>query len=200
MRTASTDLGRSQATNSADTANVTALITSVFTGPSAATSSPATGPPTSRALRSSASKVPTARSSGTWARSAISGSSDDRAVRPGVSNMPVAKISSINAQNGSPTVAASTGTARIVAPPIKSVTMLVRRYPARSTRTPPSVPPTTTGSTAKNAATPVSDALPVVSSTYSGSAMNVIMLPVSDTACAASRPVSGTRRPFTRRS
>ncbi len=124
---ASTERGTSHATSRAEIPNVTALTTMVFTGPRNTTRKPATGPPTRRAPRSRASNVPTARSSGTSARSASSGRSAERADWPGVSNMPVAKIRMNKAHNGSPTVAARTGTARIVAPPIRSVTTLARR-------------------------------------------------------------------------
>ena len=66
--------------------------------------------------------------------------------------------------------------------------MLARRYPSRSTITPPSADEITNGSSEKNPTSPVSATLPVDWSTNQGIASCVSRLPVIEIAFAASRP------------
>jgi hypothetical protein len=149
----------------AETAKVAALTNRVATGPTRATRSPAAEAPMSRAKRSMPSRRPTLRSMRTPARSVNAGSITRRAVCPGVSSSPAAKTSASRAQNGRPTVSAKTGMASTVMPLTRSATIAARRCPTRSTTTPPSGPPMTTGAVAKNAAMPTSSPDPPILST-----------------------------------
>jgi hypothetical protein len=146
--------------SSADTAKVAAFTNSAAMGPTSATSSPATDAPISLANRSEPSSRPTLCSSRTPARAVRSGSMMRRAVWPGVSSRPAANTSSRSAQNGRPTVSASTGMVSTASPLTRSATMAARRWPTRSTTTPPRAPPITIGAVAKNAATPTSTPVP----------------------------------------
>jgi hypothetical protein len=157
--------GTNAQVSSAERAKVAALTNSAATGPTSATSSPAIEAPMSLAKRSDPSSRPTLCSRRTPARSVSSGSITRRAVWPGVSSRPPANTSARSAQNGRPTVRARIGMASTVTPLITSALRAARRWPTRSTTTPPSAPPTTTGAVAKNAATPTSTPVPPCAST-----------------------------------
>ena len=147
----------------------------------------ATGAPSMRAPRATASYAEVAFSSSVPDIAARFGSSAPRAVSPGVANIDRRNTRSSSCQNASPTVACSNGTSPTMPALTRSEPTLARRWPIRSANVPLNAADSTIGSVDAPAAMPVLVALPVVCRTNHGMARNVRMLPVMETALAASR-------------
>jgi hypothetical protein len=85
-------------------------------------------------------------------------------VDPGVSSRLLRKTSARSRGKGNAPSAARMGMASTVTLLAASATTLDRRHPNRSTRTPPSAPPTTIGTVAKTPTIPVANGEPVTES------------------------------------
>ena len=178
----------------AETMKLTASSQSAVVDPRVATRTPPSGAPTSTEPRAMAPWRPVARSIRTSPSSATSGRSASRAVTPGASSSAPTNTSAITCQTSIPERASTSGMAATASALATSAATLVRRNPSRSTSAPPKNAEMTTGRNEKNAVNPVSAALPVSSSTSHGIAIRAIVLPVFETASAASSATIGVRR------
>lgn len=168
-----------------------ALRTSAVSGPNSATTAPPTAGPTVEARRSVTPVIPVARSSGTRARSAASGTMISLARSPGPRAAPISATRPSSRGRPRSPRACSSGTTRAAAALTRSVLHETTRGPTRSTSGPVNALTRTYGAISKNATRPVLLALPVVASTNHGRAMADTRVPVSETRVAVSTPISG---------
>src|SRR5262245_30802904 len=125
--------------------------------------------------------------------SAAAGTSPCRAVEPAESASVPTMASTTTCQISSASSARRIGSGATASPLRRSAAALVRTGPIASTLRPAIRPPTAAAPAPAKTAIPVRTALPVVVSTSHGIATVMMTFPLSDTALATTRRVSGVK-------